>query len=169
MSWIDKGIAEGATLALDGRNCTVPSYENGFYIGHTILDHVKPVMSVGDCEIFGLVLCIKHVRNFEEGLALMNVNPFANDSVIFTQSRHYAREFVARTDGGMVGVNVGIPVPVCIFPFSGHKNSFFGDLHCHGKDAFRFYTESKTVTVRWFDEAEKKKTKINTWDSSISQ
>lgn len=165
--WIQKGIDEGAQAVLDGRDVKVEGYENGFYLGHTILDHVKPEMTVGQQEIFGPVLCIKRVKDFEEGLALMNENPFANGSVIFTQSGHYAREFAKRTDGGMVGVNVGIPVPVAVFPFSGHKKSFFGDLHCHGKDAFRFFTESKTVTVRWFDEEEKKKTAVNTWDGSL--
>jgi malonate-semialdehyde dehydrogenase (acetylating)/methylmalonate-semialdehyde dehydrogenase len=97
----------------------------------------------------------------------MNKNPFANGSVIFTQSGYYAREFVRRTDGGMVGVNVGIPVPVGIYPFSGDKRSFFGDLHVLGKDGVRFYTESKTVTTRWFDEEELKKTKVDTWDGSV--
>jgi len=131
------------------------------------LDHVKPGMSAGDKEIFGPVLCVKRVKNFEEGLALMNANPFANGSVIFTQNGHYAREFARHTDGGMVGVNVGIPVPVGMFPFSGHKNSFFGDLHCLGKDGVRFYTETKVVTSRWFDEEEKKAEKVSTWDGTI--
>ena len=165
--WIQKGIDEGAKVVLDGRDVKVPGYENGFYVGHTILDHVTPEMTVGQREVFGPVLCIKRVKSFEEGLKLMNDNPFANGSVIFTQSGHYAREFAKRTDGGMVGVNVGIPVPMGVFPFSGHKDSFFGDLHCHGKDAFRFFTETKCVTVRWFDEEEKKKTKVNTWDGSL--
>ena len=165
--WIQKGIEEGAAVVLDGRNVSVAGYENGFYIGHTILDHVTEDMRIGNEEVFGPVLCVKRVKDFEEGLSLMNRNPFANGSVIFTQSGHYAREFTRRTDGGMVGVNVGIPVPIGIFPFSGHKNSFFGDLHCHGKDAFRFYTESKTVTTRWFDEEEKKSTSVNTWDGSL--
>lgn len=164
---IEKGISEGAQLVLDGRNCVVEGYENGFYIGQTIFDHVKPGMSIGDTEIFGPVLCIKRVRNFEEGLELMNNNPFANGSVIFTQSGYYARRFAKHTDGGMVGVNVGIPVPVGIFPFSGHKMSFFGDLHCHGKDAIRFFTESKTVTTRWFDDEEKKNSVVSTWDGSL--
>ena len=124
-------------------------------------------MTVGTQEIFGPVLCIKRVKNFEEGLALMNRNPFANGSVIFTQSGYYAREFAKRTDGGMVGVNVGIPVPVGVFPFTGHKKSFFGDLHCLGKDAFRFFTETKAVTTRWFDEEEKKATHVDTWDGSV--
>lgn len=114
--WIQKGVDEGAQLVLDGRNTVVPGYEGGFYVGHTIFDHVKPGMSIGGSEIFGPVVCIKRVKNFEEGLQLMNNNPYANGSVIFTQNGYYAREFAKRTDGGMVGVNVGIPVPVGIFP-----------------------------------------------------
>ena len=145
----------------------MPGYENGFYVGHTIFDHVKPGMSIGDSEVFGPVLCIKRVKDFAEGLAVMNENQFANGSVIFTQNGYYAREFARHTHGGMVGINVGIPVPVGVFPFSGHKRSFFGDLHCHGKDAIRFYTESKTVTTRWFNEEEMKKESVNTWDGMI--
>ena len=166
LDWIEKGIQEGAQLVLDGRNVKVEGYEDGYYIGHTIFDHVTEDMTIGNREVFGPVLCIKRVKNFEEGLALMNRNPFANGSVIFTQNGYYAREFAKHTDGGMVGVNVGIPVPIGVFPFCGHKRSFFGDLHCHGKDAFRFYTESKCVTVRWFDEEEMKKEKVDTWDGS---
>ena len=142
-------------------------YEGGFYLGPTILDHVKPGMTVGDREIFGPVLCIKRVKDFEEGLAVMNANPFANGSVIFTQNGHYAREFVRHTDGGMIGVNVGIPVPIGMFPFNGHKQSFFGDLHTLGKDGYRFYTERKVVTTRWFDEEEKKAKTVSTWDGTI--
>ena len=166
LDWIEKGIEEGAQLVLDGRDVKVEGYEDGYYIGHTIFDHVTEEMTIGTREVFGPVLCVKRVKSFEEGLALMNRNPFANGSVIFTQSGYYAREFVKRTDGGMVGVNVGIPVPIGVFPFCGHKQSFFGDLHCHGKDAFRFYTESKCVTTRWFDDEEKKNTNVDTWDGS---
>ena len=164
---IEAGVQEGAKLVLDGRDCVVPGYENGFYVGPTIFDHVQPGMDVGDSEIFGPVLCVKRVKDFEEGLALMNANPFANGSVIFTQSGHYAREFARRTHGGMVGINVGIPVPVGVFPFSGHKNSFFGDAHCLGKDAYRFYTETKVVTTTWFNEEEGKKKATSTWDGTI--
>ena len=164
---IEKGIKEGAELVLDGRDVTVPGFENGFYVGPTILDHVTADMTVGDNEIFGPVICVKRVKDFEEGLKVMNNNPFANGSVIFTQSGHYSREFARRTHGGMVGINVGIPVPVGIFPFSGHKNSFFGDLHTLGKDGVRFYTETKVVTSTWFDEQEKKKTTVDTWDGSL--
>ena len=167
LDWIDKGVQEGAQLVLDGRGVKVAGYENGYYIGHTIFDHVTEEMAIGQREVFGPVLCVKRVKSFEEGLEQMNRNPFANGSVIFTQNGYYAREFVSRTDGGMVGVNVGIPVPMGAFPFSGHKKSFFGDLHCHGKDAFRFYTEEKTVTTRWFDEEEMKKEHVDSWDGSL--
>lgn len=165
--WIAKGESEGAQLVLDGRDIVVPGYENGFYVGHTIFDHVTPEMTVGQSEIFGPVLCIKRVEDFEEGLRVMNANPFANGSVIFTQNGYYAREFAKRTHGGMVGVNVGIPVPAGIFPFAGHKNSFFGDLHALGKDGMRFYTETKVVTTRWFHEEETKVTKVSTWDGAM--
>lgn len=167
LGWIDKGLEEGAKLVLDGRDIVVKGYEDGFYLGPTILDHVGHDTEVGNCEIFGPVLCIKRVKDFEEGLSVMNRNPFANGSVIFTQSGYYARQFQKMTHGGMVGVNVGIPVPIGIFPFSGHKNSFFGDLHCLGKDSVRFYTESKCVTTRWFDEEEKKNINVSTWDGTI--
>lgn len=167
LNWINTGVEEGANLVLDGRNITVEGYEKGFFIGPTIFDHVTEDMTIGAREIFGPVLCVKRVKNFEEGLAIMNNNPFANGSVIYTQSGYYAREFTKRTHGGMVGVNVGIPVPVGFFAFSGHKNSFFGDLHCLGKDAVRFFTESKSVTTRWFDEEEKKNTSVSTWDGTI--
>ena len=165
--WIQKGIDEGAQLVLDGRGCTVPGYEGGFYLGHTVFDYVTQEMTVGQSEIFGPVLCVKRVQDFEEGLTLMNLSPFANGSVIFTQSGYYAREFARRTHGGMVGVNVGIPVPAGMFPFAGHKNSFIGDLHALGKDGLRFYTESKCVTTRWFIEENVKTTKVSTWDGAL--
>jgi malonate-semialdehyde dehydrogenase (acetylating)/methylmalonate-semialdehyde dehydrogenase len=126
-------------------------------------------MSVGDEEIFGPVLSVKRVNDFEEGLALMNANPFANGSVIFTDSGQYAREFTRRSHAGMVGVNVGIPVPAGVFPFTGHKNSFFGDLHALGKDGIRFYTESKCVTTTWFDREERKRKKVDTWDGVLDR
>ena len=166
--WITKGIDEGAVPVLDGRGYVVEGYESGFYLGPTILDNVMPGMTVGDEEIFGPVLCIKRVKDFEEGIELMNANRFANGSVIFTQNGYYSREFARRTHGGMVGINVGIPVPVGLFPFSGHKDSFFGDLHVLGKDGVRFFTEIKAVTTTWFSEEEKKKTSVDTWDGSVA-
>lgn len=169
LDWITKGIEEGAELVLDGRNVKVKGYEGGFYLGPTIFDHVKPGMSIGDKEIFGPVACVKRVKDFEEGLAIMNANEFANGSCIFTQNGYYAREFVRMTHGGMVGVNVGIPVPVSVFPFSGHKNSFFGDLHVMGKDGVAFYTEAKTVTSRWFGKEDMEIRKISTWEGTITR
>ena len=166
--WIQKGIDEGAELVLDGRDIVVPGFENGYFVGPTILDHVKPGMTVGDQEIFGPVTCIKRVKDYEEGIAVMNVNPFANGSCIFTQSGYYSRKFVMETDGGMVGVNVGIPVPSAYFPFSGNKDSFFGDLHVLGKDGVRFFTRAKTVTTHWFDEHSAKKA-VGTWEGSTEQ
>jgi malonate-semialdehyde dehydrogenase (acetylating)/methylmalonate-semialdehyde dehydrogenase len=167
VSWIEKGVKEGAKLVLDGRGVTVKGYESGFYLGATIFDNVTKEMSIGREEIFGPVLCIKRVKGFEDGLKIMNDSPFANGSVIYTQNGYYAREFAKRTHAGMVGVNVGIPVPVGMFPFAGHKASFFGDLHALGKDAIAFFTESKCVTTHWFNEEDKKKTKVSTWDGTI--
>jgi len=168
-AWIQKGIDEGAELVLDGRGAVVPGYEQGFYLGPTLFDQVRPGMSIGDREIFGPVLCVKRVQDFEEGLALMNASEFANGSVIYTQSGHYAREFARRTHGGMVGVNVGIPVPLGVFGFTGHKRSFFGDLHAMGTDGVRFYTELKSVTTHWFSEAEAREGRVrNSWDGMIT-
>ena len=168
--WIQRGVEEGAELVLDGRDIVVPKFESGFFVGPTILDHVKPGMCVGEREIFGPVTLIKRVKDFEEGLALMNANPFANGSVIFTQNGYYAREFEVRTDGGMVGINVGIPVPSAYFPFSGNKDSFFGDLHVLGKDGIRFYTRAKTVTKHWYDESVKKQEKeLDTWEGTVER
>lgn len=166
--WIQKGIDEGAELVLDGRDIVVPGYENGFFIGPTILDHVKPGMTVGDREIFGPVTVIKRVRDFEEGIKIMNANPFANGSCIFTQNGYYARQFAFRTDGGMVGINVGIPVPSAYFPFSGNKESFFGDQHVLGLDGVRFYTRAKTVTTHWYNE-ETRRQQVDTWEGTVER
>jgi malonate-semialdehyde dehydrogenase (acetylating)/methylmalonate-semialdehyde dehydrogenase len=167
--WIAKGVEEGAKLVLDGRDTVVKGFEKGFFVGHTIFDHVKPGMSIGESEIFGPVVAIKRVKDFEEGLQIMNGSPFANGSAIFTQNGHYAREFAMRTHAGMVGINVGIPVPNSVFPFSGHKDSFYGDLHVNGSDGVAFFTEAKCVTSRWFDEEEKKITKVGTWEGTASR
>ena len=147
--WIETGIKEGADLVLDGRKIKVAGYEKGFYLGPTIFDKVTPKMSIGIKEVFGPVLFIKRVKDFESGLKIMNDSEFANGSVIYTQSGYYAREFSKRTHAGMVGINVGIPVPIGIFGFTGHKDSFFGDLHAMGTDGVRFFTEQKTVTAHW--------------------
>jgi malonate-semialdehyde dehydrogenase (acetylating) / methylmalonate-semialdehyde dehydrogenase len=168
-NWIEKGVQEGASLVLDGRGAVVKGYENGFYLGPCIFDHVKPGMSIGDQEIFGPVLCVKRIKDFEEGIQVIHSNPYANGSVIFTQNGYYSREFARRAHAGMVGINVGIPVPVSVFPFSGHKKSFFGDLHTMGKDGVRFFTQVKSVTTTWFNEEDMKKEKIDTWDGMLGR
>lgn len=169
LRWIEKGIAEGAQLIVDGRNPEMPEgCQDGFFIGPTIFDHVTEEMSVGKEEIFGPVLCIKRVECFEDGLKIMNASRFANGSVIYTQNGYYARQFAKQTDGGMVGINVGIPVPLGIFGFTGHKQSFFGDLHCMGRDGFAFFTESKNVTATWFAEDEEVCSMVDTWDGTIT-
>jgi len=162
--WIDKGVEEGAKLLLDGRSLVVKEHPNGFYVGPTIFDHVTQQMSVGRDEVFGPVLCVKRVKSFEEGLEVINASPFGNGSAIYTQSGRYAREFAHRVGAGMVGVNVGIPVPLGFFSFTGWKQSFFGDLHSHGKDGVLFYTEKKSVSYRWFEEADAHVKKVGTWD-----
>ena len=167
-NWIQKGIDEGAELVLDGRDVVVPGFENGYFVGPTILDKVTPEMTIGDREIFGPVTVIKRVKTFEEGVAIMNANPFANGSVIFTQSGYYARQFEMLTDGGMVGINVGIPVPSAYFPFSGNKDSFYGDQHVLGLDGVRFYTRAKTVTKHWYDEHSAKKA-VDTWEGTVER
>src|SRR5208282_4405738 len=169
LGWIKTAIDEGAKLVLDGRNPKVPQRcEKGYFIGPTIFDHVTEDMSCGREEIFGPVLCIKRVDSFEEGLQIMNNSRFANGSAIYTESGHFAREFAKRSDAGMVGVNVGIPVPLGIFGFTGHKQSFFGDLHCMGRDAFIFYTETKNVTSTWFTGKEVP-AKVSTWDGTMTR
>lgn len=169
LNWIDKAITEGAKLILDGRNPKVPAgCEKGSFVGPTVFDYVTEDMACGQEEIFGPVLCIKRVDTFEEGLKIMNNNRFANGSVIYTESGHYAREFAQATDGGMVGINVGIPVPLGIFGFTGHKQSFFGDLHCMGRDGFIFYTESKNVTSTWFT-GKAVPAKVSTWDGTMTR
>lgn len=166
--WIQKGVDEGAELVLDGRDVVVPGLEGGFFVGPTIFDHVTPEMSIGDEEVFGPVTLIKRVKTFEEGVAVMNANRFANGSAIFTQSGYYARQFEMLTDGGMVGINVGIPVPSAYFPFSGNKESFFGDQHVLGLDGVRFYTRAKTVTKHWYDE-ESHKRNVGTWEGTVER
>ena len=170
LNWIETGIKEGAKLVLDGRKPKVPAgCEGGNFVGPTIFDHVTPEMSIAWQEVFGPVLVVKRVKDFEEGLALMNASEFANGSVIYTQSGYYARQFAHQTHGGMVGVNVGIPVPVGIFGFTGHKQSFFGDLHMMGRDGFIFFTETKNVTATWFsEEGPISACKVDTWDGTIT-
>jgi malonate-semialdehyde dehydrogenase (acetylating) / methylmalonate-semialdehyde dehydrogenase len=169
LKWIETGIQEGAKLVMDGRTPKIPAgLEKGFYLAPTIFDHVTEEMSVGREEVFGPVLCIKRVKDYEEGIKIMNASRFANGSVIYTQSGYYARKFAKESHGGMVGINVGIPVPVGIFGFTGQKQSFFGDLHMMGRDGFIFYTESRNVTQTWFAEDAVASSKVDTWDGTMT-
>ncbi len=169
LGWIERGVEEGAELVLDGRDPEVPSgCEGGYFVGPTIFDRVTEDMSIGRDEIFGPVLCVKRVRGYDEGVAVMNASPFANGSCIFTQDGYYARRFELDTDGGMVGVNVGIPVPSAYYPFSGNKDSFFGDQHVLGADGFRFYTRAKTVTRHWFDDSARAR-KLDSWEGTVER
>ena len=145
--YIEKGVAEGATPLVDGREI---KRAGGFYLGPTIFDHVTPEMTIAREEIFGPVLSVMRVGTLNEAIRLVNRSPFGNATAIFTASGQAAREYSSRIEVGMVGINVGVAAPMAFFPFAGWKNSFFGDLHAHGKDAVAFYTEQKVVMSRWF-------------------
>lgn len=147
--YVDLGVKEGAQLIVDGRAHVVKGHENGFFIGTTLFDQVKPTMGIYKDEIFGPVLIVLRVDTLEEAIALVNANPYANGTAIFTESGGAARRFENEIQVGMVGVNVPIPVPVAFYSFGGWKNSLFGDLHVHGTEGVKFYTRTKVVTTRW--------------------
>ncbi|MBI4207676.1 MAG: CoA-acylating methylmalonate-semialdehyde dehydrogenase [Betaproteobacteria bacterium] len=147
--YIDQGVKEGAKLVVDGRGQKVPGYEGGFFLGTTLFDHVTPEMKIYQDEIFGPVLAVLRAKTLEDGIALVNRNPYANGTAIFTESGGAARRFENEIQVGMVGVNVPIPVPVAFFSFGGWKNSLFGDLHVHGVEGVKFYTRTKVITSRW--------------------
>ncbi|WP_150302668.1 CoA-acylating methylmalonate-semialdehyde dehydrogenase [Pseudomonas saliphila] len=151
---IQKGVDEGAELVLDGRNPSVPGYEDGNFVGPTILAGVKPGMSVYDQEIFGPVLNVMQADSLDEAIEIINANPNGNGTAIFTRSGGIARRFQEEIDVGQVGINVPIPVPVPLFSFSGSRGSKLGDLGPYGKQVIMFYTQTKTVTARWFDDDE---------------
>ena len=148
-SYIDKGVHEGATLVLDGRHVKVADRDNGFFLGPTIFDEVSPAMTIGREEIFGPVASIHGVKTLDEAIALMEAHPNANATSIFTTSGKHAREFARRATASMVGVNIGVAAPMAYFPFGGSRDSFFGDLKVHGRDAFEFYTDKKVTITRW--------------------
>jgi len=148
---IDAGVAEGARLELDGRGLLVPGYEQGNFVGPTIFSGVRATMTVYREEIFGPVLCVMEAEDIEEALAITNANPYGNGTAIFTSSGAHARRFQHAVDGGQVGINLPIPVPLPFFSFSGSKASICGDHYAYGKSAVRFYTQTKTITTRWFD------------------
>jgi malonate-semialdehyde dehydrogenase (acetylating)/methylmalonate-semialdehyde dehydrogenase len=149
---VEDGIREGAKLELDGRAIKVPGYEQGNFIGPTIFSAVTPQMKIYTTEIFGPVMVIVGVNSLSEAITLVNNNPFGNGTGIFTQSGAVARRFQSDIDVGQVGINVPIPVPVPIFSFTGSRGSKLGDLGPYGKQVVQFYTQTKTVTARWFDD-----------------
>ncbi|HKX00769.1 MAG TPA: CoA-acylating methylmalonate-semialdehyde dehydrogenase [Bryobacteraceae bacterium] len=146
--YIEKGIAEGAKPLCDGRTQTPKS--DGYFLAPTIFDNVSPDMAIAREEIFGPVLSVIRVKDLDEAIELVNRSAFGNTTSIFTSDGKSAREYAARIEVGMVGVNVGVAAPMAFFPFSGWKQSFFGDLHAHGRDAISFYTEQKVIMTRWF-------------------
>lgn len=152
LALIERGIAEGAKLELDGRTADVSGYPNGNFIGATIFSGVRPGMSIYNQEIFGPVLCICQTETLDEAIDLINRNPNGNGTAIFTQSGAAARKFQDRIEVGQVGINVPIPVPVAQFSFTGSKGSKLGDLGPYGKQSVLFYTQTKTVTERWFED-----------------
>jgi len=147
--YVDLGVTEGAKLVVDGRGFKMQGYENGFYMGGCLFDHVTPEMRIYKEEIFGPVLSVVRAQDYEAGLKLANDHEYGNGVAIFTRDGDAARDFASRVNVGMVGVNVPIPVPLAYYTFGGWKRSGFGDLNQHGPDAFRFYTKTKTVTGRW--------------------
>jgi malonate-semialdehyde dehydrogenase (acetylating) / methylmalonate-semialdehyde dehydrogenase len=149
---VEDGIQEGAKLELDGRGIKVPGYEQGNFIGPTIFSAVTPAMKIYTTEIFGPVMVIVGVNTLDEAITLINNNPFGNGTGIFTQSGAVARKFQNEIDVGQVGINVPIPVPVPFFSFTGSRGSKLGDLGPYGKQVVQFYTQTKTVTSRWFDD-----------------
>jgi malonate-semialdehyde dehydrogenase (acetylating)/methylmalonate-semialdehyde dehydrogenase len=147
--WIDRGVAAGASLSVDGRSPDGTA-AGGSYVGPTILDGVTPEMEIAQEEVFGPVLTVIHAASLDEAIAIVNGSRFGNGTSIFTESGASVRRFRYEVQAGMIGVNIGVAAPVAFFPFSGWKDSFLGDLHAHGTDAVEFYTRKKTVTSRWF-------------------
>ena len=148
-NYIEIGIQEGAKLAVDGRGFKMQGYENGFYIGGCLFDNVTKDMRIYKEEIFGPVLSVVRAHDYDEALALPSDHDYGNGVAIFTRDGDAARDFAARVNVGMVGINVPIPVPVAYYTFGGWKRSGFGDLNQHGPDSIRFYTKTKTSTARW--------------------
>ncbi|MHA2298888.1 MAG: CoA-acylating methylmalonate-semialdehyde dehydrogenase [Candidatus Hodarchaeales archaeon] len=149
LGMIEKGIEEGAELVLDGRNLVVPGYENGSFLGPSIFDKVTPNMTIAQEEIFGPVMSIMHVPDFETAIKSINTSRYGNAASIFTQNGGHAREFKYRINAGNIGINVGVAAATASFPFGGKKDSFFGDLHGQGPDSIRFFTDYKVVIERW--------------------
>jgi malonate-semialdehyde dehydrogenase (acetylating)/methylmalonate-semialdehyde dehydrogenase len=148
-NYVEVGIKEGATLAVDGRSFKMQGYENGFYMGGCLFDNVTKDMRIYKEEIFGPVLSVVRAKKYDEALALCNDHEYGNGVAIFTRDGDAAHDFASKVQVGMVGINVPIPVPLAYYTFGGWKRSAFGDLNQHGPDSIRFYTKTKTVTSRW--------------------
>jgi malonate-semialdehyde dehydrogenase (acetylating)/methylmalonate-semialdehyde dehydrogenase len=151
VSYLDAGVAEGAELAVDGRDVEIDGDDTGFWLGPTLFDHVSPQMSLYTDEIFGPVLSVLRVATYDEALRLVNEHPYGNGTAIFTNDGGAARRFQHEVEVGMVGVNVPIPVPMAYYSFGGWKASLFGDTHAHGIEGVHFFTRGKVVTSRWLD------------------
>jgi len=149
IGYIDSGVEQGARLVVDGRGLKVAGHENGYYVGPTLFDHVSTEMTIYREEIFGPVLIVLRVNSYDEAINMVNSNPYANGTAIFTRSGGAARRFQNEIEVGMVGINVPIPVPMAFFSFGGWKSSLFGDLHMHGMEGVYFYTRTKVITSRW--------------------
>jgi malonate-semialdehyde dehydrogenase (acetylating)/methylmalonate-semialdehyde dehydrogenase len=149
--YLEAGAREGARLVRDGRTLSVPERPQGFYLGPSLFDAVRPEMSIYRDEIFGPVLCVVRAQSYDEAVRLVNANERANGVAVFTRDGGAARQFQNEVQVGMVGINVAIPVPMAYYSFGGWKDSLFGDAHVHGQDGVRFYTRGKVVTSRWSD------------------
>jgi malonate-semialdehyde dehydrogenase (acetylating) / methylmalonate-semialdehyde dehydrogenase len=150
LGYIEKGLAEGATLLLDGRGGQDPAHPNGYFLGPSIFDGVTPEMTIGREEIFGPVLCLMKAEDFDEAVEVVRRHELGNATSIFTGSGKWAREYRYRVEPSMLGVNIGVAAPMAYFPFGGAKGSFYGDLKAHGRDGVEFYTDKKVVISRWF-------------------
>ena len=146
---VGQGERQGARLAVDGRGLVVPGREQGFFVGPTVLDEVRPDMAVYREEIFGPVLSVVRADDVDEAIALINANPYGNGTAVFTNSGEAARRFQRGVNVGMIGINVPVPVPMAFYSFGGWKDSLFGDTHVHGEEGVTFYTRAKVVTARW--------------------
>ena len=148
-SLVDKGVSEGAKVLVEGRGAKIPGYERGYFIRPTVLEDVNPHGEIARTEIFGPVLSIMHAQTIDEAIALVNEASYGNMACLFTSSGAAARQFRYEVQAGNIGINVGVAAPMAFFPFSGWKDSFFGDMHAQGRDAVEFYTQQKVVVERW--------------------
>lgn len=149
---IQKGAGEGAEIVVDGRHAVIPGYEDGYFVKPTVVSDVPPDGEFANTEIFGPVLGMMHVDSIEDAIKLVNESRYGNMACLFTSSGSAARQFRYEAEAGNIGINIGIAAPMAFFPFSGWKDSFYGDMHGQGRDAVEFFTQKKVVIERWFEE-----------------